>query len=101
MQKNVNITPREQTLIAYVILAAATLAVFWQVNGCGFVFDDTLYVTENIYIRYGMTPDGFLWAFKNFQDWWMPLTWLSIMLNYHLFGFNPESYHLTNLILHV
>ena len=32
---------------------------------------------------------------------WHPLTWLSLMLDYQLFGNDPRGYHAVNLALHI
>ena len=32
---------------------------------------------------------------------WHPLTWLSHILDYQLFGLNPAGHHLTSLLLHL
>ena len=102
MLNKINVSTKEQALIAYVLLAMITLAVFWQVNQYDFVFDDTVYVTENIYIRYGVTLEGIRWAFSTtYAEFWHPLTWLSLLSDYQLFGFNSGGYHMTNLILHI
>lgn len=46
------------------LLAAATVAVFWQVSWNGFVnFDDPAYVTDNPVVREGLTWPGVKWAF--------------------------------------
>lgn len=81
----------------------ATLAVFWQVNQYDFInIDDEVYVTENLHVRSGITLDGLRWAFSTtYAEFWHPLTWLSLMLDYQLYGLNAGGYHLTNLILHI
>jgi len=103
MLNKINISPKKQILIVYIVLAVVTLAVFWQVNQYEFVyFDDNIYVTENIHIQSGITLDGFLWAFSTtYAEFWHPLTWLSLMFDYQLYGLNAGGYHLTNLILHI
>ena len=103
MLNGINITARKQKLIVYIILTIVTLAVYWQVNQYGFVnFDDYVYVIENDHIQSGITPDGFRWAFSTtYAEFWHPLTWLSLMLDYQLHGLNPGGYHTTNLILHI
>ena len=103
MLNKINISPEKQKLIIYIVLALATLAIFWQVNQYDFTnFDDQVYVTENSHIQSGITLDGFRWAFstKN-ADLWNPLIWLSFMFDYQLHGLNAGGYHLTNLILHI
>jgi protein O-mannosyl-transferase len=96
-------TPRKQILIVYAVLFFAVLAVFWQVNHFDFVnIDDNIYATENNFVRSGLTLDGFRWAFiTTYGEFWHPLTWLSLMLDYNLYGLNAGGFHLTNLILHI
>ena len=103
MLNKLNISPQKQILIVYIVLTLATLAVFWQVNQYDFVnFDDIVYVTQNSHIQSGITLDGFRWAFSTtYAEFWHPLTWLSLMFDYQLYGLNAGGYHLTNLILHI
>ena len=90
-------------VIVCLFLIVATLTVYWQVQHHGFLnFDDDRYVTENRYVRGGMTGDGFVWAFTTTHaEFWHPLTWLSHMLDYQIFGDNAAGHHLTNLFLHL
>ncbi|PQP34989.1 hypothetical protein C6A37_04840 [Desulfobacteraceae bacterium SEEP-SAG9] len=86
-------------------LVIATLVVYRQVGHHDFIgFDDPLYVTDNRYVRDGLTVEGIVWSF-NFADkektYWHPLTWLSHMFDCHLHGLNPGGHHRTNLILHL
>ena len=61
-----------------------------------------VYVTENSHIQSGITLDGIRWAFSTtYAELWHPLTWLSLMFDYQLYGLNAGGYHLTNLILHI
>ncbi len=94
---------RKQRLIIYVVLTLATLAVFWQVRFFDFVnFDDNTYIFMNDNIKAGLTLQGVRWAFSAFEaDFWYPMTWLSLMLDYQLYGLNAGGYHMTNVILHV
>ncbi|MCE5213035.1 MAG: tetratricopeptide repeat protein [Deltaproteobacteria bacterium] len=103
MSKKINISSKEKNLIVYVVLTIVTLAVFWQVNQFDFVnIDDGVYVTENSHLQSGLTLDGLRWAFTTtYAEFWHPLTWLSLMLDYQLFGLNAGGYHMTNLILHI
>jgi hypothetical protein len=103
MLNKINISSQKQILIVYIVLIVVTLAVFMQVNQFDFInVDDPIYVTENIHIQSGITLDGLLWAF-NITDaryCWHPLTWLSLMFDFQLYGLNAGGYHVTNLILH-
>ncbi len=102
MLNKLDISSREQILIVYIVLAVVTLAVFWQVNQFDFVFDDVVYITENSHIQSGIKQDGFRWAFSTkYTGLWNPLTWLSLMLDYQIYGIKAGGYHLTNRILHI
>jgi hypothetical protein len=103
MLNKINISPDRQKRIVYLVLAIVTFAVFWQVTQYDFIgLDDQVYVTENSYIKSGITTDGFCWAFSTrYFHLWHPLIWLSFMFDYQLYGLNAGGYHLTNLILHI
>jgi len=104
MLNKIDISPKRQILIVYIVLILAIFAVFRQVNQYGFVnVDDPIYVTDNIYVQSGITLDGLRWAFSTIyaNDFWYPLTWLSLMLDYQLYGLNAGGYHLTNIIMHI
>jgi protein O-mannosyl-transferase len=103
MLNKINISSDRQKLIIYVVLTILTFAVFWQVNQYDFVIaDDNVYVTENSHIQSGITLDGFRWAFSTtYAEFWHPLTWLSFMFDYQVYGLNAGGYHITNVILHI
>ncbi|MHC4737684.1 MAG: tetratricopeptide repeat protein, partial [Planctomycetota bacterium] len=91
------------TFAICLILALSTIAVYWQVHSYDFVdYDDYEYVTLNQNVQAGLTQQSFIWAFTTgyFANW-LPLTWLSHMLDCELFGLNPGWHHLTNLFLHI
>lgn len=65
------------------------------------VVDDNDYVTKNLQVASGLTPESIRWAFTAFHaSNWHPVTWLSLMLDSQLFGDNPMGYHLVNVVLH-
>ncbi len=88
--------------IIYILLTVATILAYWRVNYSNFIFgDDPLYVTENSRIIHGVTLKTVCWFFTNFYaNFWHPLTMISLMLDFQLFGLNPYGYHLTNLLFH-
>jgi tetratricopeptide (TPR) repeat protein len=95
-------SPKKQIII-YIFLALVTLAVYWQVNQYDFVIvDDPMYIIENHHIQSGFTWEGITWAFgiRN-AAFWHPLTWMTFMLDYQLYGLNASGYHVTNIILHM
>jgi Flp pilus assembly protein TadD len=84
------------------LLTAAVLVVFWPVLGHDFVnFDDNRYVTHNPWVQRGLDAASFRWAWTTTSVAnWHPLTWLSHMLDWKLFGPAPRGHHATSLVLH-
>jgi len=84
-------------------LAAVTLAVFWRATECGFVnYDDPDYVTKNRYVQQGLTAESVHWAFTaRYEGLWIPLTWLSHILDWQIYQDNPAGHHMTNVLLHI
>ncbi|MBM4104026.1 MAG: tetratricopeptide repeat protein [Planctomycetes bacterium] len=85
-------------------LTASTLLVFWQVRTFDFVnYDDDEYVYNNQHVSGGLTPENILSAFTTAPSGgnWLPLTWLSLMLDCHLFGLHPGRMHLVNVVFHL
>jgi tetratricopeptide (TPR) repeat protein len=104
VSKVMQIIPKEyQSMCIYLVLALTTIAVFWQVSTYDFVnYDDPAYVYENTNIQAGITFKAIKWAFTTgYIGNWHPLTWLSYMVDWQLFGSKPAGYHLTNLIFHI
>lgn len=94
---------RNNRLAACVLLIALTAAAYHGALRNGFVaFDDGLYVVENTRVQSGLSWPNVAWAFTTFEAVnWHPLTWLSLMLDFQLFGMAPWGYHMTNLLLHM
>ncbi len=98
-----NVRGKWTRLLISLALVGATLLVYWQVPRLGFVnFDDPTDVFENPQVQAGLTRAGIVSAFLTVhgQDYWRPLTRLSLMLDTQLGGPGPRVYHLTNLLLH-
>lgn len=63
-------------------------------------WDDDLNFTLNESYR-GLGPAQVTWMFTTFHmGHYQPLTWLTLGLDYELWGMNPAGYHLTSLLLH-
>ena len=86
-----------------VLLVALIVAIYAQTVTFDFVlYDDPDYVTQNSVVREGVTSGGVVWALTAMHaSNWHPLTWMSHMLDYQLFGANAGGHHLTNVLLHV
>ncbi len=79
-----------------------TILVFWRAVGNDFVnYDDPDYVSKNVWVQKGLTLESIKWAFTSgHASNWHPLTWLSHMLDWELFGDKPRGHHFTNVLLH-
>jgi tetratricopeptide (TPR) repeat protein len=91
-----------KTLICIGIVAA-TLVAYEPIRHNSFVsYDDYAYITENPNVTAGLTLESVIWAFTNaHMGNWHPLTLLSHILDYQLFGPNPVGHHFVNLLFHI
>ena len=90
-------------ILICLFLVIAILVVYWQVRNYTLVnFDDSSYILNNSHIRTGLSFEGIAWAFSfpGF-DYWHPMTWLSHMLDCHLYGLKTGMHHQVSLILHI
>jgi tetratricopeptide (TPR) repeat protein len=85
------------------ILAISIIVVYAQTAGFEFVsYDDPLYVTLNPQVPEGLTLGGIKWAFTTrYSGNWIPLVWLSLMLDRTIFGFWTGGFHLVNVAFHI
>lgn len=90
-------------LLLAALLATATVAAYAPTFSADFVdIDDADYVPENEMVLAGLGADGVAWAFGGAHAGnWIPLTWLSHMLDVDLFGVEPGAHHAMNVALHV
>jgi len=64
------------------------------------VFDDQHYIVKNYLIKV-LDSQGLWNMFSSFYHWdYLPLTLLSLSLDYWLYGLNPAGYHFSNTLLH-
>jgi tetratricopeptide (TPR) repeat protein len=94
---------RRWKIIACLFLVLATLTVYGDLRNHHFInFDDDVYVTDNPPVQGGLSLTGSVWAFTTLHaGLWIPLTWLSYMVDGQLFGLHPGGYLLTNLLFHI
>lgn len=83
-------------------LAVGTLTVFLPTLRNGFVdMDDHDYVTANGWVQRGLSAEGVRWAFTTFRMGnWHPVTWLSHMLDWELWGPLAGGHHASAVLLH-
>ena len=94
---------RSAKWVAVLLLILATTITYFPVKDSEFIdLDDDVYVTDNPWIQQGLNLQSISWAMTSLREGvWNPMTWISFMLDYQLFGLNPAGYHLTNLVLHL
>ena len=93
---------RGSTLGICIFLIAITWLVFGEtLRHPSINFDDQGYVFGNPQITKGVNSTSVLWAFTHsHMENWHPLTWISHMVDYQLFGVNAGGHHFTNVLLH-
>jgi len=96
------ISPGRRSLALALLLAALTFAVFSPVVQNGFInFDDDKYISENPQVLRGLTVTTALWALTSLEHAnWHPLTWLSHMLDFRLFGLWAGGHHAVSALIH-
>src|ERR1017187_7381945 len=93
---------RQRNVWIYLLLVASVFVGYARVLSAGFInYDDPDYVTKNPHVQAGLTWAGTALAFRSsFAGNWFPLTWLSHMLDYELFGMNAGWHHFTSVCIH-
>jgi protein O-mannosyl-transferase len=83
-------------------LLLAVAVVFGQAVNFDFVnYDDNDYVYQNPRITQDSAAKGAAWALTGVHAGnWHPLTWLSHIVDYRVYGLHAGGHHLTNVILH-
>ncbi|MDI6829493.1 MAG: glycosyltransferase family 39 protein, partial [Armatimonadota bacterium] len=84
------------------LLIMATFVAYCRVLNHEFInFDDDVYVSSNANIQ-KLNLNSLVWAFKaTYASNWHPLTWISHMIDYRLFGLKAGGHHFTSLLLHL
>ena len=90
-------------ILICVVIAAATLIAYEPIRHNGFVsYDDDTYIMKTPTVTGGITWQSVSQAFTQPHVFmWHPLTTLSYMLDYQLFGLNPLGYHCVNVLIHI
>jgi len=89
-------------LICLIVIVWTTICYISVSNFDFIAFDDGSYVFNNSHINSGISISNIRWAFTAiFHGNWHPLTWLSHMLDCHVYGLNPGAHHITNLQFHL
>lgn len=96
-----NTEPRKSLRLFFFMTVCVTIVCFSPALLNDLLYwDDFGFIISNEHIR-SLSPATFKWAFTSYYcNYWAPLTWLSLSLDYALYGLSPFGFHLTNLILH-
>jgi Tfp pilus assembly protein PilF len=83
------------------LIVIAVFVAFAPALGNGFVnWDDDVNFLTNPHYR-GLGAAQLEWMFRTtLMGHWQPLTWITLGLDYAIWGMNPLGYHLTSLTLH-
>src|SRR6266705_2241319 len=82
------------------LIALVTFAAFLPVLQNQFVdWDDQRNFLDNHHYR-GLGWTHLRWMWTTHLGHYIPLTWMTLGLDYLLWGMNPVGYHLTSLLLH-
>ncbi|MBF0424753.1 MAG: hypothetical protein HQL66_02910 [Magnetococcales bacterium] len=91
--------PRQAVRLLFLLV----LLLYARVITCDWVnWDDTIYFA-NPHLQQGLSAASLRWALSDTDlvHQWIPITWLSILLDLTLFGDNPAATHGVNLLLHL
>ena len=86
-----------------VVLALVTFLLYLPARHNGLTnFDDDGYITNNSHVNTGLTAANIHWAFTQVHaGYWIPLTWISHMVDCQLFGLNAGYHHLISVLFHI
>ncbi len=92
----------KRTLYVVLALLTAIVVVYSHVWQCDFIdYDDNNHVFANEHVWGGLSSANVVWAFTHFHaSQWIPLTWISFMVDISAFGTEPGPMHLVNVAFH-
>lgn len=92
---------RSWTAVAAGVAFVITLLIFWPCVDHGFLhWDDDENIVENEAYR-GLGPRQLRWMFTTtHMGPYQPLSWVSLGLDYVLWGMSPRGYHRTSILIH-
>ena len=90
-----------KTRLSVVCVAAVTFIAFLPVLRADWLnWDDEINFVTNENYR-GLSGAHIKWMFTSLHfGHYQPLSWLTLAVDYTLWGMNPAGYHLTNLLIH-
>ena len=97
------LSQKQIILLISAAIVITTLVAYEPIRHNGFVnYDDNDYIFDNAQVKSGITWESLGQAFtKPHSFMWHPLTTISHMLDYQLFGLNPLGHHLVSILIHI
>src|SRR3954454_16877761 len=91
-----------KTSVFAALLFGVTIAVFSRGINADFVnWDDDINILTNPHIRgFSLENLKWIWTDTSYLRRYLPLGWLGWIVQFQLFGLNPWSWHLGNVLLH-
>jgi tetratricopeptide (TPR) repeat protein len=96
------VTPaRSRTAALAAVVAVVTIVAFLPALGADFVTwdDERNFLTNPHYRGLGLEQLRWMWS-TTLLGHYVPLSWMTLGLDYVLWGMDPRGYHLTNILLH-
>ncbi len=90
-------------IYCFVALVITSIYVYSDVSKFLYVnYDDNEYVSENYNIQKGINIESLTWCFTAVHsNNWHPVTWISHMIDFSVFGINPAGHHVVNVAIHI
>lgn len=92
-----------ENIASCILLGILTFAIYSSVRSHGFLlnWDDDGYISKNAHVKAGLTWTTVRWALTTTKmSYWHPVTWLSLALDYQIFGDWAGGHHLIAVLLH-
>lgn len=95
--------PLTTRCITALLLCLLTVLAYGNIFSSEFIsYDDPLYILNRPQVWSGLSIDSIRWALTSTSDSnWIPLTWLSYLLDVSIFGVNACGHHAVNLLIHL
>jgi len=89
-----------KVLLRAAIIIAAVFWIYWPSLRGGWLWDDDIYVTDNILLR-NLAGLWKIWFQPGVIRDYYPLDFTVYWVQWHLWGMAPPGYHVTNVMLHL
>lgn len=101
--KNQHTTYRPGIVAFVALLVVATAILYGSVRQHSFInYDDAEYIIDNQNVTNGLSLQAIRWSLTSTEQCnWHPLTWISHILDFQLFGLDAGLHHINSVIIHI